>query len=678
MSYTGNRLGVRSVVLSAVLALACLAMAPEADAQSGQVEDPLDPMWGGGLGDSAPGQAGGGGGFGGGGEGVERPARPESWDGPRRMVAMVILTPAGPALASAFTAGGGGDVALRGDGFTVLRVPLSQVDALLAATDPAASGGFGGGGFGGGGRGGGFGGRSGAGGFGGGRGGGGFGGSSSPGRGSSIRPPAVPAAPPAAGAATEPAPVAPLAVPAEPRAADPTGLVTSFASPAALAPYDVDRLRNGYLAGPDARQYLLAAELQVGQPSPYSYSFGVAGGPPRKTMKRELTPGTEETIELPWPDEQPRHYLEHVEGDTYRRVEMEWKEGYTVSLRPGRLGPQTTVDVVLTQMHLTGSDVDPDLGLPVGPPSLLKTVCSTGVYVTDGMATVISWPSSPPGALPDIIVLLSQNTRAEQAKSAASEAPGEAGALSTMKVVDPLAAELSLELVPGAVAAEAELAEIPATQVRGPAGGFGGGGVATVYSYGAEAQSQAGPNPQVKVAAELYTLRVGSDEWSQVTTADDPIAKLNELKEAGAVTPRAVRCSVPVAGTQANEGVPRIEPLFSMLDGYPSCELSVNPTLGADGVIELAVTCGMSNLTQAFSYPPDGPHQAALVARQTLTAHLWTGDGRTVLLRGLAGTLSSKKEGRPHTEGLRDLEEVILLITPTIQKDETSAAPARP
>jgi hypothetical protein len=95
--------------------------------------------------------------------------------------------------------------------------------------------------------------------------------------------------------------------------------------------------------------------------------------------------------ELLWPEDRPQYYLEQVEPDLYRRIELADKEGYVVEVRPKGTLPQLSVEVELAKNTLTGGKYDDTIRAYVGQPTLVQTIVTPTVTLTPGQRVLLVW-----------------------------------------------------------------------------------------------------------------------------------------------------------------------------------------------------------------------------------------------------------------------------------------------
>ncbi len=137
--------------------------------------------------------------------------------------------------------------------------------------------------------------------------------------------------------------------------------------------------------------------------------------------------GEEQSFEFIWPQGRPQYYLEEVEPDLYRRVELADKEGYIVRVRrsegksemslkleqairfnydeakPGvnvqlryaKGQPAVSVELEMARRTLSGGKYDEALRAFVGRPMLTKTVVTRTVPLTRDEATLVVWQGAP-------------------------------------------------------------------------------------------------------------------------------------------------------------------------------------------------------------------------------------------------------------------------------------------
>ncbi|MFQ5809015.1 MAG: hypothetical protein ACE5JM_05305, partial [Armatimonadota bacterium] len=117
--------------------------------------------------------------------------------------------------------------------------------------------------------------------------------------------------------------------------------------------------------------------------------------------------------ELLWPKDRPQYYLERVEPDLYRRIELADKEGYVVEVRPRGEPPQPAVEVELAKNTLTGGKYDDTIRAYVGQPTLIQTIVTETVALTPGQRVLLVWqPQANLAAAADDRAVLRQYARA--------------------------------------------------------------------------------------------------------------------------------------------------------------------------------------------------------------------------------------------------------------------------
>ena len=100
-------------------------------------------------------------------------------------------------------------------------------------------------------------------------------------------------------------------------------------------------------------------------------------------------------FEFLWPQDRPQYYLEQVEPDLYRRIELVDKEGYTVSVRPIGRPDELAVEVEFASKTLSGGKYDETIRAFVGRPTLIKAIVTATAPLTKGQKTLLVWePSS--------------------------------------------------------------------------------------------------------------------------------------------------------------------------------------------------------------------------------------------------------------------------------------------
>ncbi len=105
--------------------------------------------------------------------------------------------------------------------------------------------------------------------------------------------------------------------------------------------------------------------------------------------------GEQRSLELAWSQDRPPYYLEPVGEDTYKRVELADKEGYTIVVRPAGEGPEFHVELELTSKTLSGGNYDETMRAFVGQPTFTKTKLTRIVPLTSSQPTLVLWPGPP-------------------------------------------------------------------------------------------------------------------------------------------------------------------------------------------------------------------------------------------------------------------------------------------
>ena len=101
-------------------------------------------------------------------------------------------------------------------------------------------------------------------------------------------------------------------------------------------------------------------------------------------------------FEFLWPQDRPQYYLEQVEPDLYRRIELVDKEGYTVSVQPTGRPDELTVQVEFANKTLSGGKYDETIRAFVGRPTLIKAVVTATAPLIKGQKTLLVWQPPPP------------------------------------------------------------------------------------------------------------------------------------------------------------------------------------------------------------------------------------------------------------------------------------------
>lgn len=209
-------------------------------------------------------------------------------------------------------------------------------------------------------------------------------------------------------------------------------------------------------------------------------------------------------FEFAWPEGRPRYYLERVEEDLYRRVELADKEGYTVALAPSGPVEGPTVDVTLTRNTLGGGKYDDTIHTLVGPPVLIKTVLTTSVPLAAGQRTLLIWRPQPEGQTAAVDALYQLAERGARRRMAVAP---QAFGLETAAESCAVAVMLTLGVPEDTTTQANETPPIPGIEPRRAPGGMvapmGGGAVTPdAFFHEGARRRPVGPAPAAPAPAE--------------------------------------------------------------------------------------------------------------------------------------------------------------------------------
>ncbi len=97
-------------------------------------------------------------------------------------------------------------------------------------------------------------------------------------------------------------------------------------------------------------------------------------------------------LEFPWPKEGSAYYLEQIEPDLFRRMELATREGYEVSAT-FRGEDVVQVELELARRSFTGGDYEDSLDAWTERPVAVRSVVSTTVPLTEERPTLVVWRS---------------------------------------------------------------------------------------------------------------------------------------------------------------------------------------------------------------------------------------------------------------------------------------------
>jgi len=98
-------------------------------------------------------------------------------------------------------------------------------------------------------------------------------------------------------------------------------------------------------------------------------------------------------ISFPFPRDGSAYFLEQVEEDLYRRVELAAREGYAIDARIRALDPTVEVELDLTKSVLLGGKYEDTIRAWVGKPRLVRTSVGSTVPIEPGERVLLIWHS---------------------------------------------------------------------------------------------------------------------------------------------------------------------------------------------------------------------------------------------------------------------------------------------
>jgi len=372
----------------------------------------------------------------------------------------------------------------------------------------------------------------------------------------------------------------------------------------------------------------------------------------------EVPVGESGSVDMNWPDDAPRFFLEQQGPDTYRKVELAEKEGYSVSAAPKPSGANYLVSLSMTKNALVGGKYDEQIGAYVGQPTVVKTVCTTGIPVVPGNMTVVTWrvPGGDAGGLGAAFAqwgLSSYGTLAAPLHRSVGRPGGVSG--TALRVTLQLAGDQP-------VAAADSSPRTSETVVSDPL---------TVHVTGDVVSMPA----QVAIQTKVYELRIGGDGWREMIGAGDPVTVIAKLADEG----KARVMSEPVIVSQ--DGMPATITIAVRGSGDDSQadatdvessadlgqSLTFTPRIGPNGELTLTVECSFNRLAAMLVSPDGGRSSIPLVMTLQLNAVAETKDGKAFLLRGLTSLKQSFDAQGNAVPG--DPVETIIVVTPRIVTD---------
>jgi len=477
------------------------------------------------------------------------------------------------------------------------------------------------------------------------------------------------------GAAAASAPPASVAEPAEPGAQSGEGP----AAPPRTAPDDMtgrglvepfDAPTAPEALGPGAREAVRQYGLAVGRagangdvttevtrlfvPPGGSWTPLVLPAP----VTTQVPVGESGSVDMNWPDDAPRFFLEQQGPDTYRKVELAEKEGYSVSAAPKPSGANYLVNLGMTKRALVGGKYDEQIGAYVGQPTVVQTVCTTGVPVVPGNMTVVTW--RVPGG--DVGGLGGFYTQWGLSSYGASAAPlhqvvGRPGGVSGT------ALRVTLQLAGDQPAPSIDIGQaLPSTSEATPPlrPAVTGGGTSAPA--------------QVAIQTKVYELRIGGDGWREMIGAGDPVTVIAKLADEGKAqcvsepvivsqdgVPATITITVKGSGDESEPGATDVE---SSADLGQS--LTFTPRIGPNGELTLTVECSLDRLA-ALLPSPEGGRSCLLVMKLLLNAVAQTKIGEPFMLRGLTSLKQGFDAQGNAVPG--DAVETIIVVTPRIVTD---------
>lgn len=417
-----------------------------------------------------------------------------------------------------------------------------------------------------------------------------------------------------------------------------------------MRPEDAAAWINGIAANPHGVRSRTSSAL----PQSLVYRQVHFGRPALASVGGEVAIGEERTFELNWPDDKPRYYLEPVEADTYRRVQLADRQGYRATLRPARGREGTIVEIGLARMVLTGGVYDESIASVVGKPTLAKTVCTASVPVDADSATVVTWPA-PSGTDPLMHLQAALGARARWTAPPVQPLPG-------------LAAVLM-----------AQWAETPGPPIEPPAAA--GGPAEPVQPRGPVVVPPVPTNPTlarglgagipIEVACRLIEVPVTSPEWPTILATAEPVEPLEQLMAQGQASVIASpKLLVPDGRTAWVElSLDKTQPAPATDEAPPlRYRVGFTPHLLGDGQINVVVEFACDELLDKV----DGAgHAASPVVSRTGAVGLEIPGGGTGVVSGL---LRLTRRTDANGEQVREVVETFAVVTAEVVEQATAPA----
>jgi len=183
-------------------------------------------------------------------------------------------------------------------------------------------------------------------------------------------------------------------------------VIWNGSGPPALLTTESARARMAYVLRGDKLSHDSAAGLTVligPDTATVSALFEESGGESLREAVIEARqpaewPGWE--FDFPWPATGPAYYLEAVETDLYRRVELAEKAGYLGYVVPGGASGELAATVAFIRKVLSGGQYDETIRAYLGRPVIITNVVTATAPVEPGKPTLLIWHGDRQGAGP--------------------------------------------------------------------------------------------------------------------------------------------------------------------------------------------------------------------------------------------------------------------------------------
>jgi protein involved in polysaccharide export with SLBB domain len=149
-----------------------------------------------------------------------------------------------------------------------------------------------------------------------------------------------------------------------------------------------------------------AVLLVVADPDPVfiEETLGWSAGPTSTPDQARQTKAGADSVRLEadWPPGRQEYYLEQTGPDTYRRVAVADKTGYSAELRLSGASPDSGMELELTRKSFTAGKYDETIRAYIGRPTLIKTIVTSSVPAAPGHSVFVVWqpPGKPQAAAP--------------------------------------------------------------------------------------------------------------------------------------------------------------------------------------------------------------------------------------------------------------------------------------